>query len=150
MIRPIPVGFDASNLYMVTPKLISEYNGLTQGGQAYYWSLIMSLGFIIGKNASYLEKTGNGPNQKLVTLEVDSSDSDASGFEPIWKNGKRVGFITSGGYGHRVQKSLAMGLINTDLAESGQEIDVHIVGKEKRCVVLGNSPWDPEGSRMRS
>ena len=53
MIRPIPVGFDASNLYMVTPKLISEYNGLTQGGQAYYWSLIMSLGFIIGKNASY-------------------------------------------------------------------------------------------------
>ena len=44
------------------------------------------------------------------------------------ENGKRVGFITSGGYGHRVQKSLAMGLINTDLAESGQEIDVHIVG----------------------
>ena len=82
----------------------------------------------IGKKASYLEKSGNGPNQKLVTLEVDSSDSDASGFEPIWKNGKRVGFITSGGYGHRVQKSLAMGLINTDLAESGEEIDVHIVG----------------------
>ena len=32
---------------------------------------------------------------KLVTLEADSNDSDASGFEPIWKNGKRVGFITS-------------------------------------------------------
>ena len=70
----------------------------------------------IGKEASHLEKTGNGPDQKLVTLEVDTNDSDASGFEPIWKNGKRVGFITSGGYGHRVQKSLAIGLINTDLA----------------------------------
>ena len=104
----------------------------------------------IGKKASYLEKTGNGPNQKLVTLEVDSNDSDASGFEPIWKNGKRVGFITSGGYGHRVEKSLAMGLINTDLAESGQEIDVHIVGKEKKAKIIPVSPYDPKGELMRA
>ena len=104
----------------------------------------------IGKKASYLEKSGNGPNQKLVTLEVDPSDSDASGFEPIWKNGKRVGFITSGGYGHRVQKSLAMGLINTDLAESGQEIDVHIVGKEKKAKIIPVSPYDPKGELMRA
>ena len=104
----------------------------------------------IGKKASYLEKSGNGPNQKLVTLEVDSRDSDASGFEPIWKNGKRVGFITSGGYGHRVQKSLAMGLINTDLAESGQEIDVHIVGKEKKAKIIPVSPYDPKGELMRA
>jgi dimethylglycine dehydrogenase len=86
----------------------------------------------------------------LVTLEVDSSDSDASGFEPIWKNGKRVGFITSGGYGHRVEKSLAMGLINTDLAESGQEIDVHIVGKEKKAKIIPVSPYDPKGELMRA
>ena len=104
----------------------------------------------IGKKASYLEKSVNGPNQKLVTLEVDSSDSDASGFEPIWKNGKRVGFITSGGYGHRVQKSLAMGLINTDLAESGEEIDVHIVGKEKKAKIIPVSPYDPKGELMRA
>ena len=104
----------------------------------------------IGKKASSLEKSGNGPNQKLVTLEVDSSDSDASGFEPIWKNGKRVGFITSGGYGHRVQKSLAMGLINTDLAESGEEIDVHIVGKEKKAKIIPVSPYDPKGELMRA
>ena len=104
----------------------------------------------IGKQASHLEKTGNGPDQKLVTLEVDSNDSDASGFEPIWKNGKRVGFITSGGYGHRVQKSLAMGLINTDLAENGQEIDVHIVGKEKKARIIPASPYDPKGELMRA
>ena len=104
----------------------------------------------IGKKASYLEKSGNGPNQKLVTIEVDSCDSDASGFEPIWKNGKRVGFITSGGYGHRVQKSLAMGLINTDLAENGEEIDIHIVGKEKKAKIIPVSPYDPKGELMRA
>ncbi|MEE9423896.1 MAG: hypothetical protein V3V18_02825 [Methylococcales bacterium] len=47
MIRPIPIGFDALNLYMNTPKLISNYQGLTQGGHAYNWSLLMSLGFIL-------------------------------------------------------------------------------------------------------
>lgn len=47
MIRPIPIGFDALNLYMNTPKLINEYQGLTQGGHAYNWSILMSLGFIL-------------------------------------------------------------------------------------------------------
>lgn len=47
MIRSMPVGFDALNLYMNTPNLIYEYGGLTQGGQAYNWSLIMSLGFVM-------------------------------------------------------------------------------------------------------
>jgi len=48
IMRPIPFGFDALNLYMITPKLIDGYHGLAQGGQAYNWSLIMSLGFIFG------------------------------------------------------------------------------------------------------
>jgi hypothetical protein len=47
MIRPIPIGFDALNLYMNTPKLIDGYQGLTQGGHAYNWSILMSLGFIL-------------------------------------------------------------------------------------------------------
>ncbi len=47
MIRPIPIGFDALNLYMNTPKLIDEYQGLTKGGHAYNWSILMSLGFIL-------------------------------------------------------------------------------------------------------
>jgi|GEM_PF-2566072 len=50
IMRPIPFGFDALNLYMITPKLIDGYHGLAQGGQAYNWSIIMSLGFIFGKS----------------------------------------------------------------------------------------------------
>jgi glycine cleavage system aminomethyltransferase T len=55
--------------------------------------------------------TGNGPAQ-LVTLEVDADDADASGFEPVWADGKRVGFVTSGGYGHTLGKSLAMAMVD--------------------------------------
>lgn len=45
--RPYPVGFDDLNLYMNTPKLMAGYHGLTQGGDAYNWSIVMSLGFIL-------------------------------------------------------------------------------------------------------
>jgi len=44
---------------------------------------------------------------------------------------------------------LAMAFVEPEFSEPGIELKTHIVGKEKRCVVLGNSPWDPEGSRMR-
>ena len=107
-------------------------------------------GDFIGRSSAHKEWVGNGPEQKLVTLEVETDDSDASGFEPIWVNGKRVGFITSGGYGHRIKKSLAMGLINVDLANIGQEVSVHIVGHKKKALIIPASPYDPEGSRMRT
>ena len=57
---------------------------------------------------------------------------------------------TSGGYGHNVDKSLAMAFVKPEFSEPGIELKAHIVGTEKRCVVLSNSPWDPEGLRMLS
>jgi dimethylglycine dehydrogenase len=51
--------------------------------------------------------------RRVVTLEVDATDADASGFEPVWKDGKLVGFVTSGGYGHTLGKSLAMAMVDT-------------------------------------
>ena len=63
---------------------------------------------------------GANPARRLVTLEVGADGADASGFEPIWADGERVGFVTSGGWGHTVGKSLAMSLIGADRAEVGR------------------------------
>jgi len=43
--RPFPIGFDDLSMYMNIPKLMSGYHGLTTGGDAYNWSIMMSLGF---------------------------------------------------------------------------------------------------------
>ena len=104
----------------------------------------------IGKKQAYFEKSGKGPEQKLVTLEVNATDADASGFEPIWIKEKRVGFVTSGGYGHRVKKSLAMALVDSEYGSDGQEVTVHVVGKEQAAIVIPSSPYDPSGILMRS
>lgn len=46
-IKPFPTGFDGAALYMNTTKLITDYQGLIEGGQAYNWQLILSLGEVL-------------------------------------------------------------------------------------------------------
>ncbi|MEL6234363.1 MAG: FAD-dependent oxidoreductase [Pseudomonadota bacterium] len=89
------------------------------------------------------------PPQRLVTIAIDATDADASGYEPVWKNGKRVGFVTSGGYGHHVGASLAMAMIDPEAADGGTALSVHVVGEERAAQVIPPSPHDPEGLRMR-
>ncbi|MDW3206375.1 MAG: FAD-dependent oxidoreductase [Alphaproteobacteria bacterium] len=102
-----------------------------------------------GKDAARQEKDGNTAPLRLVTLEVESDGADASGYEPVWKDGRRVGYVTSGGYGHTVGKSLAMALLEPDYMELGTELSVHIVGVERSARVIPASPHDPEGACMR-
>lgn len=104
----------------------------------------------VGRNAAIAERDGNGPAQLLVTLEVDADGADASGYEPIWKDGEKVGFVTSGGYGHTTEKSLAMALVNAEHAAQGSALKVHIVGVERDAKVIAPSPYDPEGRVMRT
>ena len=102
-----------------------------------------------GRKAAMAERDGNGPPQKVVTLAVDADDADASGFEPVWHDQNLVGFVTSGGYGHTLDQSLAMAMVNSDLATEGTGLKVHIVGVERNATVIAASPYDPEGKAMR-
>ena len=106
-------------------------------------------GDFIGKAAAMAERDGNGPSQRLVTLEVDADDADASGYEPVWAGEKRVGFVTSGGFGHTTGKSLAMALVDTDHCDEGNDLTVHVVGQERKAKVIPASPYDPAGNAMR-
>jgi dimethylglycine dehydrogenase len=102
-----------------------------------------------GRDAAMKERDAGGPGRVLVTLEVDADDADASGFEPVWADGKLAGFITSGGYGHTLGKSLAMAMVDRACAGQGQQLTTHIVGAERGATVIAPSPYDPDGKAMR-
>ena len=102
-----------------------------------------------GRGAALAEREKNTAPQRLVTLEVDALDADASGYEPVWKDGRRVGFVTSGGYGHHVGKSLAMALVDVEHAQTGEELHTHVVGVERGARIIESSPYDPGGAAMR-
>ncbi len=106
-------------------------------------------GEFIGRDAAMKERGATAPAQVLVTLKVDATDADASGYEPVWKDGARVGFVTSGGYGHTVGASLAMAMIDRNAAGVGSKLSVHIVGVERDAEVIASSPYDPSGKAMR-
>ncbi len=104
----------------------------------------------IGKDAGLAERDGPDPAQMLITLQVDACGADASGYEPVWQDGQKVGFVTSGGYGHTTGKSLAMALVKPQAAAIGTALSVHIVGQERDATVIAASPYDPQGRAMRA
>jgi len=96
------------------------------------------------------ERDDTPSQQVLVTLQVDAADADASGYEPVWQGDRMVGFVTSGGYGHTVDMSLAMAMVDRDCAGVGTELTVHIVGVARTARIIAPSPYDPAGQVMRA
>ncbi|HET7715075.1 MAG TPA: FAD-dependent oxidoreductase [Bauldia sp.] len=92
-----------------------------------------------------------GFKYRFVTMEVHGvTDADARGSEPILLAGEMVGRCTSGGFGWRTGKSLALGMVRPDLGEVGQELAVRILGEDYRATVIPESPYDPENARLKA
>ena len=96
-----------------------------------------------------LRDRASGPARRLVTFVVDADDADAIGDEPVWHDGEVVGWITSGGHGHCVGKSIALGYVPAALATVASGFELEILG-ERRAASLAREPlFDPQGERMR-
>ena len=104
----------------------------------------------IGKQA-LIEWRQRGFSNAFVTLEVhDVTDADAHGSEAVYRNGVLVGRATSGGYGFRVEKSLALGLVAPQFATVGTGLEIEILGNLHRATVIEESPYDPQNLKLRS
>jgi len=103
----------------------------------------------VGRDAALADRDA-GPSRRLVMLRIDATTSDATGFEPVLFGDTNVGFVTSGGYGHRTGESLALAYVDTAFATAGTGFDVPLVGEPHRAKVVVEVPFDPTGSRMRS
>ena len=103
-----------------------------------------------GKVALQNEKQ-QGVKKRFVTLVVDAGEFDAPYMSTLWHDGKIVGETTSGGFGYRVDKSIALGMLTADLAEPGTEIEVEIFGERHKAIVQKDEPlWDPKNERLRA
>ena len=90
-----------------------------------------------------------GPRKRAVGLVIDAGTSDAPYMALIWKDGDLVGETTSGAWGYRVGASLAIGMIRSDLAEPGTEVEVDIFGEMRPAKVAEMPFWDPKNNRLR-
>ena len=88
-------------------------------------------------------------SRRRVTLTVDAADADANGDEPVWHNGEVVGWVTSGGYGHCVGRSIALAYVPQALAVAGHRFEVEILGERREAALAPHPLHNPAGSRMR-
>jgi dimethylglycine dehydrogenase len=103
----------------------------------------------IGREAAAREKAEGGKLRR-VTFVVDAADADVLGDEPIWHDGAVVGWITSGGYAHHVERSLAQGYIPRELAMNGAGgFEIEILGERRSARLQAEPLFDPDGERMR-
>ncbi len=102
----------------------------------------------VGREA-VISNSGRNPKLVSVLLLVDATTADALPFAIVHSERERVGFVTSGGYGHRIGRSLALAFVERALARPGTPLEVDIFGERQPATVADGAPYDPEMSRMR-
>ncbi len=110
----------------------------------------MDKGDFLNREA-YAGIAGRPPRDQLVTVSIDAAEADATGGEPIFlPDGTPIGQVSSGAYGYSVGMSLALGYIKAGAAQPGDAVSVAILGRPHKAVLLAQSPFDPEGRRLRA
>lgn len=95
------------------------------------------------------------PREVLTILALDEADvtasnADATGGEPVFKDGEGIGRVTSGTYGYSVGASLALGYLKQGAAQPGDVVEVMVLGKPHKATVLAEPPFDPKGEKLRA
>ncbi|MDP6974252.1 MAG: FAD-dependent oxidoreductase [Gammaproteobacteria bacterium] len=135
--------------YRLIPREMSIEYSAFESGLDRFVRLDKQADFI-GKS-SLLKWKSSGFDNGFVTLEVlGIKDADARGSEAIYQNGKIIGRATSGGYGWRCEKSLALGIVRLDLTKIGTKLDIEILGEKYKAVVIDESPFDSANECLRS
>ena len=103
----------------------------------------------IGRSA-VVHDGSQASKRRLCTFVVDASEADAIGDEPIWHDGDVVGWVTSGGYGHFVAKSIALGYVPRPLADATKGFEIEILGERRSAERVASPLYDPGGLCMRA
>ncbi len=103
----------------------------------------------VGREALALRQA-QGPARRLVTLHLDAADREAHGGASVMLDGKVVGTVTSGAWGHRTGLNLALAFVRPEQAAPGTTLVVDAIGDLLPARVIPACPYDPEGQRMRS
>jgi len=93
-----------------------------------------------------------GVKKSFVTLTLDApGECDAPYMSTVWMDGAVVGETTSGAWGYRVNKSIALGMVTPEAAVPGTKLEVEIYGERYVATVEEDQPlWDPANERIRA
>jgi dimethylglycine dehydrogenase len=106
-------------------------------------------GDFVGRDA-LLAQRQSGSARRLVPLIVDADNTDTPTCASVFRNGERVGIVTSAGYGHVLAKSIALAYVRSDLCSPGTALQVEILGDLRSAIVAAEPLYDPENARLQA
>jgi dimethylglycine dehydrogenase len=102
-----------------------------------------------GKAATLASKQ-QGPRIQLAYMQMDATDSDCMGNEPIYQNGEIVGLTTGGAYGHAVKKSLTFAYVDPKKVNMDGGFEIMIYNEKHPARIIPQPAWDPDNERLRA
>jgi glycine cleavage system aminomethyltransferase T len=88
--------------------------------------------------------------RKLVCLVFDNSAHVTMGKEPVFVNGKSVGYTTSSYFGHTIGKQIAYAWVPIEASTLGTKVEVQYFDQFYPAVVSDDPQFDPGMTRLRS
>jgi len=149
-----PFGLRALNAL----RLEKNFGGWAREYRPVYTPYEADLGRFValGKDADFIGKAAaadhkaEGGKMRLRAFVVQAKDADVIGDEPIWHDGAVVGWVTSGGYAHASQRSVAIGYVPRELAETDDGWQIELLGDRLAASLQRQPLFDANGSRMRA
>ena len=149
-----PVGSRA----LMALRIEKGYGSWSREYSPEYWPQEVGLARLVKMDKDFLNKAAVGetlakaPRERMVLLHLDEADvtasgADATGGEPIFRDGHGIGRVTSGAYGYWVGMSLALGFVRD--ATPGDRVEVMVLGRPHGATILHEPPFDPAGARLR-
>ncbi len=134
----------------------TEYRPIYTPDQAGLGWTVKTTKDFIGRDAVLAERSERPVRTLSFFILADDPNAetgeqaDAIGDEPIWFDGEVVGWVTSGGYAHHSEASMAVGYINSAVADADEGFEIEVFGVLRSATRLSQPLFDPAGSRMRS
>jgi glycine cleavage system aminomethyltransferase T/glycine/D-amino acid oxidase-like deaminating enzyme len=87
------------------------------------------------------------PSRRLRPLTIDDGRSVVLGKEPVFYNGKAVGYVTTAAFGYSIQKPIAYAWLPSGVND-GEGVEIVYFGKKIKATVASESIYDPEMIRL--
>lgn len=99
--------------------------------------------------AAVVARQQRGESSAIAYLEVDARDQDCLGGEPVYKDDRKIGSVSSAAFGAVTGKSLAFAFLKPEFAKPGTELHVSILGERRSARVLAEPVRDPANLRLK-
>jgi glycine cleavage system aminomethyltransferase T len=90
-----------------------------------------------------------GPANRLAAMVFNDPSVVVLGKEPIWVDGRVVGYVTSANYGYSIGRGIAYGYLPAGAAAEGTPVEVEYFGERHAAMVAAEPLFDPKGERLR-